>query len=702
MKWNLIFHLFLLCHQPTMQTQEWIEAGVVFIPDTTVFVASTFKTVRVFVPFPELPRLNLTTLRNAREALKNDLTENWGSVYDHQICQSPEITTNYFNLTASAIGELEQEYLRLQQDYTLFKSRMTGFSRNDTKVPEAGLTKNKRQAAKYLIAAAAALIIGPHLEEIGCKVFSVFGICKTEEAANVEVLHQELSRQRRDIEWLNTATGKAVRVLSGEELATRTRVETVKNVTDRNMDLLVERVNDMAGDWEVMRREGCRISLSYRYGLSTNLKIENLLQVMSELHSQVLFSRAVVTNLGYVLSDALVSLTKGLIPATLLPPPKIKELVMKLEETGWYPTIGTGEMSAYYEFDLVKNAQVTEKGLHIELEVPFHHTYARYQVYRTVAIPHPIGNGTTATLYEFTKEYLVVSPRREFFGELDRSELVKCHGTDRLRFCRNPFALTRTAESTCLGSLFFDHPSDAFKMCPQKVVALPPNPTAEYLAQSNFLLTSRNPEYQLLNFTNSKQSNKIQGCRVCIVQPPCNGRLEHTKGGLVLYPEPGQCEEQFGKVAHVKLPTLLDGIFRQMDTQLVIAPEAQREQIKADVFHSVKLTLNHLPPTKLNGHELRGLAQPFIDHQAMQYQDYSSKLVNHGVVPFGSFILLLILIAMGLAFACYYWRLFEWLRWRNFHYVRERMQNERAKDDIKNEQESAVEPHEGRLEEFRL
>ena len=194
MKWNLIFPLFLLCHQPTMQTQEWIEAGVGFIPDTTGFVASTFKIVRVFVPFPELPRLNLTTLRNAREALKNDLTENWGSVYDHQICQSPEITTNYFNLTASAIGELEQEYLRLQQDYTLFKSRMTGFSRYDTKVPDAGLTKNKRQAAKYLIAAAAALIIGPHLEEIGCKVFSVFGICKTEEAANVEVFHQELSR----------------------------------------------------------------------------------------------------------------------------------------------------------------------------------------------------------------------------------------------------------------------------------------------------------------------------------------------------------------------------------------------------------------------------------------------------------------------------------------------------------------------------
>ena len=81
--------------------------------------------------------------------------------------------------------------------------------------------------------------------------------------------------------------------------------------------------------------------------------------------------------LGYALSDALVSLTKGLLPASLLPPPQIRDIVLKMEQTGWFPAISKSDMSAYYEFELVKSAKITSKGLHIELEIPFHYSYAK-------------------------------------------------------------------------------------------------------------------------------------------------------------------------------------------------------------------------------------------------------------------------------------------------------------------------------------
>ena len=38
--------------------------------------------------------------------------------------------------------------------------------------------------------------------------------------------------------------------MSAEELATRTRVETIRNNTDRNLDLLVTQVNEMGKKWE--------------------------------------------------------------------------------------------------------------------------------------------------------------------------------------------------------------------------------------------------------------------------------------------------------------------------------------------------------------------------------------------------------------------------------------------------------------------
>ena len=327
------------------------------------------------------------------------------------------------------------------------------------------------------------------------------------------------------MDWLNAQTGGAVKFLSAEELATRTRVETIRNNTDRDLDLLVTQINEMGKEWERMSGCGCKITQAYRDGLKVNLQIENLLRIISELQGQVLLARAIVTNLGYVLSDALVSLTKGLLPASLLPTPQIRDIVSKSEQTGWFPAISKSEMSAYYEFELVKSAKITSKGLHIELENPFPYTYAKYQVYRTVAIPQSLNSRKTATVYDFQKKYFVVSPRQEFFGELDRSELVNSHGTDSLRFCKNPFALTRSAKSSCLSSLFFDQKTDEIKLCPQIKIPLPANPSAQYLKQSMFLLQSEHNNYHLLNVTMETRAGQIPGCRVCLVQPPCSLRF---------------------------------------------------------------------------------------------------------------------------------------------------------------------------------
>ena len=216
--------------------------------------------------------------------------------------------------------------------------------------------------------------------------------------------------------WLNDQTGGAVKLLSAEEPATRTRVEKIRNNTDRNLDLLVTQINEMGKEWERMSGWGCTITQEYRDGLKINLQIKNLLKIISELHGQVLFAGAIVTSLGYVLSDALISLTRGLSLASLLLPPQIRDIVSKMEHTRWFPAISKSEMSAYYEFELLKSAKTASKGPHFELEIPFHHTYAKYHVYWTGTIPQPLNSRKTATVYIFQKEYFVVSPRQEFFG----------------------------------------------------------------------------------------------------------------------------------------------------------------------------------------------------------------------------------------------------------------------------------------------
>ena len=285
-----------------------------------------------------------------------------------------------------------------------------------------------------------------------------------------------------------------------------------------------------------------------------------------------------------------------------------------MEQTGWFPAISRSEMTAYYEIELVKKAEITSKGLHIELEIPFHYTYAKYQVYRTVAIPQPLNSGKTATVYDFQKDYFFVSPRQEFFGVLDRSELVKCHDTDRLRFCKNSFAPTRSAKSSCLSRLFFDQKTDAMKLCPHKIIALPINTSAQYLKQSMFLLQSEHNNYHLLNVTMDTRAGQIPGCRVYLVQPPCNGHLELPSGSLILHPEPEVCSVDTGEIKNIQLPGILQEIFDHVEKQFTLAPALEKDHMKSEIFKAVKLTLNHLPDENIDAEKLLQLAEPFIQH----------------------------------------------------------------------------------------
>ena len=74
-------------------------------------------------------------------------------------------------------------------------------------------------------------------------------------------------------------------------------------------------MNEMGNEWERMSGWRYKETQAYRDGLKVNLQIENLLRIITEFQGQVLFARAIVTNQGYVLSVALVSLTKRQLPA---------------------------------------------------------------------------------------------------------------------------------------------------------------------------------------------------------------------------------------------------------------------------------------------------------------------------------------------------------------------------------------------------
>ena len=158
------------------------------------------------------------------------------------------------------------------------------------------------------------------------------------------------------------------------------------------------------------------------------------------------------------------------------------------------------------------------------------------------------------------------------------------------------------------------------------------------------------------------RAGQIPGCRFCLVQPPCNGHLELPSGGLILHPEPEVFSVDAGKITNIQLPGILHEMFDHVEKQFTLAPAPEKDHMKSEIFKAVKLTLNHLPGENIDAEKLLQLSEPFIQHQKMQRQDYSEKLMQHGIVLFNSFIFLAILLAVGLGVACGHWKLLGRLR----------------------------------------
>ena len=121
----------------------------------------------------------------------------------------------------------------------------------------------------------------------------------------------------------------------------------------------------------------------------------------------------------------------------------------------------------------------------------------------------------------------------------------------------------RSSESSCLASLCFDLPTTALRLCPQEVVVLPETPTATYLENYTYLVTSRDDDNRQFKYSRgAKESGQpIAGCQSCLLRPSCDGRIETPDGALVLVPDPRTCQFNTGIIIAIKQHPLIQTLF---------------------------------------------------------------------------------------------------------------------------------------------
>ena len=350
------------------------------------------------------------------------------------------------------------------------------------------------------------------------------------------------------------------------------------------------------------------------------------------------------------MQDAMASLVHGYLPIALIPPPVFSKILDTFEVYGLNEAISRKLIAAYYTFEVVTDAYISDEGLHLLIEIPLYTGHGVHDVFRATPIPQPIPQTERATQYHLSKTHLLMSWDKTNFAEVTEQELsTHCWGSHRLRLCKQPFSTTKSQKTTCLTGLYFNLPATVLKLCAQEVVALPQHPQALYLFDSTYLLTSAKGDFTMQNLTEQGEI-RVPGCQSCLVKPSCKGRLQLPNAGLFLTPDPLTCIQESSDIVRILPTPLLRPLFEGLkELEGVIPPELMGD-VHQNLLSHLKLNLAGLPDRRITEEMLAAVVQPFMQEVEEVHTTIVKKIWRDVILPCGATLITLgLLLLLGWA-----------------------------------------------------
>ena len=335
--------------------------------------------------------------------------------------------------------------------------------------------------------------------------------------------------------------------------------------------------------------------------------------------------------------SAVSSLSSVFVPSIFLTHDQLAAIVEDLTAedirrgTKLTPVVQVGFEATYNEVQIVLEVIVLQEGPSIDLGIPMNYKSPTFDVYRATPLHQPNEDGTTASVYRFSHEFVAMATDNLQYAELSATTLSQCSGTNRVKLCRKVFSITTDETLLCLTSLFYEYSIPALRNCLVDTVLLPEAPQASYLADGLYHVISRTARLQVKNDTDGLPvSIYILQCQPCLNRPSCSSTLTFNHGDLVLTPDIDFCEtrpEPF--IASVKLTPSLAEVFITPppfcpDLNVYSFREARRE-----IVSSVQLELASLPHVEtMTNDDLRTVVQP-ISHYYTTISPSSSRALAH-------------------------------------------------------------------------
>ena len=183
--------------------------------------------------------------------------------------------------------------------------------------------------------------------------------------------------------------------------------ETIRGVLEEIMDF-VEKGECVARHTQDRHRNTLTIAASLQYLIFQYRRLVN------DVNQQ----RISLANIASLMQDAMASLVHGHLPIALIPATKLSKILDTFEVYGLNEAIPRKLIAAYFTFEVVRDAYISDEGLHLLIEIPLYTGQGVHDVFRATLIPQPIPQTELPTQYHLSKTHLLMSWDKTNFAEI--------------------------------------------------------------------------------------------------------------------------------------------------------------------------------------------------------------------------------------------------------------------------------------------
>ena len=236
----------------------------------------------------------------------------------------------------------------------------------------------------------------PIADKFSCFVDKLvpFGsLSEEDERKKIEAIARQVKDLEENVFYLKSKLLEVITVRMQADVERR-KLPILKRSLQENEEMLyetirgvLEEIKDYVEKGECVARH---IQDRHRNTLIIAVPLQNLTIQYRRLINDVNQQRISLANMASLMQDAMALLVHAYLPIALIPPTILSKIFDTFEVYGLNEAIPRKLIAAYYAFEVVRDAYISDGGLHLLIEIPLYTGNGEHDVFRATPIPQPI------------------------------------------------------------------------------------------------------------------------------------------------------------------------------------------------------------------------------------------------------------------------------------------------------------------------